>query len=158
MAFTVDHSQAGSFEILPVGEYEVVISETKVDQSSEKKTPYLGLTLTIRDEADINPVGRKRKIFHNIYDTPKTQGQFQDFFKAILLDNGLVMDTLADVARAVKGSTVRVKIKHEVYNDESRARVAYFMQSQKPLSRAVLTGDESLANGGISIGDDDLPF
>lgn len=162
--FKVDHSAAtGGFEPLPPGEYEVVITETKVDASTEKKTPYVGMTMTIRDEADINPVGRKRKVFHNMYYTPKTVGMFQSLFKALLFDQGKVMDTLEDVSREIKGCSVRVKIRHEKYTNNqgeevTAERVHYFTQSQKPLRRIEVTNDPFDNGGSIYITDEDLPF
>jgi alpha-galactosidase/6-phospho-beta-glucosidase family protein len=169
--FTVNHNEASSFEPLPEGDYEVVISETKVDKSKEKQTPFVGMTMTVRDEADINPVGRKRKIFHNMYYTEKTVGMFQALFKALLFDNGKQMASLEDVAKEIKGCTVRVRLKHEKYQDaqgntKTAERVHYFSQSQKPLSRALLTNDPFAANANTNnngfqmedMSDDDLPF
>jgi hypothetical protein len=163
----VNHNEAQSFEPLPEGEYEVVVSETKVDKSTQKQTPYVGMTMTVRDEADINPVGRKRKIFHNLYYTDKTVGQFQSLFKALLFDQGREFNELADVAKAIKGCTVRVKLRHEQYqdaqgNNKVAERVHYFMESQKPLIRptgASSFGDDPFAtSGSVDISDDNLPF
>lgn len=162
--FKVDHSQAGGdFAPLPEGEYEVVITETKVDASSEKKTPYVGMTMTIRDEADINPVGRKRKVFHNMYYTPKTVGQFQTLFKCLMFGQGEEFETLEDVAKAIKGCCVRLKLRHEKYTgndgqEKTAERVHYFMQSQKPLRRIEPSADPFDNGGSIEIQDDDLPF
>lgn len=160
--FTVNYSEASSFEPLPIGEYEVFIEKTKVGESSEKKTPFVGLEMIVRDEPDINPVGRKRKIFHNIYYTEKTVGQFQSIFKAAFVPEGAKLDTLEDVARELAGRFVRVKIKHEMYENEPRVRVSYFSQSQKPLSKVhsdnPLSGNAGETGGGIEIPDDDLPF
>lgn len=167
--FTVNHNEASSFEPLPEGEYEVVISETKVDKSTQKQTPFVGMTMTVRDEADINPVGRKRKVFHNMYHTEKTVGMFQALFKALMFDNGKVMNSLDDVAKEIKGCTVRIKLRHEPYqdaqgNNKTAERVHYFMQSQKPLSRALITSDPFVAGGTggefkmADMNDDDLPF
>lgn len=162
--FVVDHEQASTFEALPEGEYEVVITETKLGESKEKHTPFVGMTMTIRDEAELNPVGRKRKIFHNMYYTPKTAGMFQGLFKCLMFEQGRTLDTLEDVAREIKGSTVRVKLRHEQYqdaqgNNKTAERVHYFMQSQAPLSRALLSEDPfANGSGSIDISDDDLPF
>jgi hypothetical protein len=165
MAFLkVDHNQASSFEPLPEGEYEVVIKETKVDKSQQKGTPYVGMTMVVRDEPDINPVGRKRNIFHNMYYTEKTVGMFQSLFKCLMFDQNREFDSLEQVAREIKGCTVRVKLRHEQYQDaqgntKTAERVHYFMESQKPLMRP--TGgvdDDPFANSGVVIQDDDLPF
>jgi hypothetical protein len=162
----VNHSEASSFEPLPEGEYEVVITETKIDKSREKQTPFIGMTMTVRDEPDINPEGRKRKIFHNMYYTDKTVGMFQSLFKCLMFDQGREFGSLEDVAREIKGCTVRVKLRHEQYQDaqgntKTAERVHYFMQSQKPLMRptgGVTMSDDPFANSGVDIQDDDLPF
>jgi hypothetical protein len=165
MAFMkVNHNEASSFEPLPEGEYEVVITETKIDKSKEKKTPFIGMTMTIRDEPDINPVGRKRKVFHNMYYTDKTVGMFQALFKALLIPQNQEFESLEDVAREIKGYTVRVKVRHEKYtgadgSDKTAERVHYFIQSQKPVMRQEISSDPFAENGGqIDISDDDLPF
>jgi hypothetical protein len=163
----VNHSEASSFEPLPEGEYEVVITETKIDKSKEKQTPFIGMTMTVRDEPDINPEGRKRKIFHNMYYTEKTVGMFQSLFKCLMFDQGREFGSLEDVAREIKGCTVRVKLRHEKYEDaqgntKTAERVHYFMQSQKPLMRptgyTAMSEDPFAGNGQIDIQDDDLPF
>ena len=161
--FKFDGNNASTFEPLPEGEYEVVITETKTDVSSEKKTPYIGMTMTIRDEADINPVGRKRKIFHNLYFTEKTVGMVNGFLKALMFEQGREFDSMETMAREIKGCTVRVKVRHESYTDaqgqqKTAERVHYFKQSEKPLSRPAVNDDPFDNGGAINISDDDLPF
>jgi hypothetical protein len=160
--FTVNNGEASSFEPLPVGEYEVFINETKVVESKEKHTPGVEMKMIVRDEPDINPVGRKKTIFHTMWYTEKTGGMFQALFKAAFVPEGAKLDTLEDVAKELKGRFVRVKIKHEMYEGEPRVRVSYFSQSQKPLSKVhmddPMSGMSGGTPGGLDIPDDDLPF
>jgi single-stranded DNA-binding protein len=101
-----------------------------------------------------------------MYYTEKTVGMFQSLFKCLMFDQNREFDSLEQVAREIKGCTVRVKLKHEQYEDaqgnkKTAERVHYFMQSQKPLMRPSNGGvdeDPFAGNGQLDIGDDDLPF
>jgi hypothetical protein len=141
------------FNALPIGEYECIVSEVKIaDTSTGKKM--LKVTLTVRD--DIEQEGRKRKFFDNLVEQDNMMWKFQQVAKAAQLPAGMDLDTLADFAGAIQYKTVRIKNKHEIYNDEKQDRVAFYIESKYEGGG---TADPFAGQGGtIDIGDDDLPF
>jgi hypothetical protein len=154
-----DYSDVNTgFEPLPVGEYECIISEVKVTQSSTNK-PMLKLTLTVRD--DVDQEGGKRKFFDNMVEAENMMWKFQQVAKAAQLPAGQDIASLAEFASAIQYKPVRVKNKHRVYEGETQDTIKAFMESQvgggDAASRAA---QDPFANGGspIEVSDDDLPF
>ena len=165
----------GGFEPLPIGEYECIISEVKVDKS-QSGYDMLKLTLTIRD--DVPQHGQKRKFFDNVVAMEKTMWRFNAIAKAAGLPAGQEFATIGDFAKAIQYKPVRVKNKHEEYNGSKQDRIAYYMESkvQAPAGGAAavdLFADpfaggaaavdpfaDPFAGGSttINISDEDLPF
>jgi hypothetical protein len=147
-----DYSNTGDFAPLPIGEYECFVSKVEVTESSNKN-PMLKVTLTVRD--DVEQQGQKRKFFDNMVESEKMMWKFNQVAKAVQLEEGVELETLEDFAAAIQYKPVRIKNKHEVYNGETNDRIATWKESQ--YGGDFGSGD-SLENGSIEIGDDDLPF
>lgn len=143
-----DYSEVGGFEVLPVGEYEVIVSEVKVKETSETKKPMLAVTLTIRD--DIEQAGGKRKIFDNMVEQENMMWKFQQVAKACQLPAGEDYATLGDFAAAIQYKLVRVKLGQREYQGEKQNNVAWWAESKYN------TGESSV--GSIDFNSDDLPF
>lgn len=143
-----DYSDVNTgFKPLPIGEYECIISEVKVSESSTGK-PMLKVTLTVRD--DVEQEGGKRKFFDNVVEQENMQWKFQQIAKACALEEGLDIETLADFAGAIQYRNVRIKNKHEVRDGEKQDKIAYWLESKED----GMGGDGNT----IEINDDDLPF
>lgn len=151
-----DYSDVNTgFAPLPIGEYECIVSEVKVDKTSTNK-PMLKVTLTVRE--DIEQEGKKRKFFDNIVEQENMMWKFQQVAKAAQLPAGVDLETLADFASAIQYKPVRIKNKHEEYNGEKQDRIAYWLESKVETVDGG-HGNFSQAEGGqIDISDDDLPF
>lgn len=147
----------GGFEPLPIGEYECIISEVKVDKS-QSGYDMLKLTLTIRD--DVPQHGQKRKFFDNVVATEKTMWRFNAIAKAAGLPAGQEFATIGDFAKAIQYKAVRVKNKHEEYNGSKQDRIAYYMESkvQAPASGAPASDPFAVGNMPVNVSDDELPF
>jgi hypothetical protein len=147
-----DYSNTGDFAPLPIGEYECFVSKVETTESSNGN-PMLKVTLTVRD--DVEQPGQKRKFFDNMVETEKMMWKFNQVAKAAQLEEGIDLETLADFAAAIQYKPVRIKNKHTVYNGETQDKVDSWKESK-------FGGDfgssDSLENGSIEIGDDDLPF
>lgn len=157
-----DYSNIGrGFEPLPIGVYECIISEVKVDKS-QSGYDMLKLTLTIRD--DVPQHGKKRKFFDNVVATEKTMWKFNAIAKAAGLPAGQEFTTIGDFAKAIQYKPVRVKNKHEDYNGSKQDRIAYYMESKvQALATGASAGNpfaDPFAGGSttINISDDELPF
>jgi hypothetical protein len=157
--FTTKHDEAGGndFSPLPIGEYEVICSKAEAGKSGAGN-PTIKLELTVRD--DVEQTGQRRKFFHNLTFTDKTKGIIQGALKAFGVEDGTNFDSPEQMAReAFAYKPVRLKNKHEIYNDKEQDRVAYFMPTL--VTGPVGNSDSSdpfaaVPAGGIS--DEDLPF
>ena len=151
----------GGFEPLPIGEYECIISEVKVDKS-QSGYDMLKLTLTIRD--DVPQHGQKRKFFDNIVAMEKTMWKFNAIAKAAGLPAGQEFETIGDFAKAIQYKPVRVKNKHEEYNGSKQDRIAYYMESKVQAPAGGVAAGNPFADpfaGGstpVNVSDEDLPF
>lgn len=156
--FTTDHKEAGNtdFAPLPIGEYEVICSKTEVTKSSAGN-PMIKLELTVRN--DIEQQGKNRKFFHNLTFTDKTKGIIQGALKAFQVEDGKTFDSPEQMAKeAFAYKPVRLKNKHEVYNDKEQDRVAYFMPSTAANVVPRFEDDPFADVPSAGISDEDLPF
>lgn len=136
------------FAPLPIGEYECIVSDVKVAETSTGKT-MLKCTLTVRD--DVEQEGQKRKFFDNIVEQENMMWKFQQVAKAAQLPAGEDLATIEDFAAAILYKPVRIKNKHEVYNEEKQDRIAYWLEAK-------FEGGGMAPSGTVDISDDDLPF
>jgi hypothetical protein len=143
------------FAALPIGEYECIISKTEMKKASSGNM-MIKLTLTVRD--DIEQEGRKRKFFDNLVIQDNMMWKFQQVSKAVQLPAGEDIATPEDFATAIQYKSVRIKNKHEIYNDEKQDRVAYYIESKEEAGDFAPEGDPFAGGGSINISDDDLPF
>jgi hypothetical protein len=144
-----DYTNTGDFAPLPVGEYECFVTDVKMKQTSTGKQ-MLNVKLTIRD--DVEQEGAKRNFFDNLVVQDNMMWKFNQVAKAAALPEGQDIDSPESFAQAILYKAVRIKNKHEMYNDEKQDRVATYKLSQVGGSQS--GGGE----GSIDIGEDDLPF
>lgn len=151
--FTVNHKEAGGtgFDPVPVGEYEVIASKVEVTTSKSSGAPMLKLQLTIRD--DVEQEAQKRKLFDNLVFMDSMVWKIQQVYKAFGLADGVVMNSIEDVAQNLMYKVARVKVKHETYQDKTQERVDFYTQPQNPL-----VNPNTNAPSLTDISDDDLPF
>lgn len=162
--FSFDEKQVEtrSFEPLPVGEYEVIISKVEPGVSSQKKTPQIAMELTIRD--DVDQAGKKRKIFHTLYFTEKTVPMNMTFLAALGLTGQQNFASIEDFAKAIVYKPIRVKIKHEEYTNnqgeqKTRERVHYVLGTHHSYSGGQPVADPfEVPTAGATATKEDLPF
>ena len=117
----INHEEAGNgeYEIIAEGEYECVIAEAEVKESS-KGNPMLKLTITIRN--DVKQPHRKQKLWDYLVDTEKAHFKFQQVAKAVGIPSGTMMKTLEDYRLAILFKPVRISVIQEdnTYNGETK--------------------------------------
>lgn len=160
--FQFDPKQAGNagFDPVPAGEYEVIISEAKVD-TFKSGNRGIKVTLTIRD--DVAQEGGKRKVFDNFVEVPEAAFKFHNLAAGLQWGEGDTAATLEDFASKIRYASVRAKFKVTAASGNYAAKneVVTYLPSQ--------AGAHSGGNGGqqdpfhndgkpIDISDDDLPF
>ncbi len=157
-AFTVDHSKASQGRYMaPEGFYECVISEVKLDQTQSGKE-YLRIFLTVRDDVDQDgqnesidwPVWKRREPGRN---DPNgfPLGTIQHISRVTKLANGLSFESFDDWMTAITRKPIKVEIRHEEYNGNTRAKVAYVFETER--------ANMSLGNQGfVEVDEGELPF
>jgi len=161
--FTHDSSQAGGFEPLPIGEYECIISEVKIDVSKGEKTkgaPLLKLVLTVRE--DVEQEGAKRKIFDQLVAAENTMFKFHQLSEALGFENGQEFDTIEEYAEAIAYQPVRIKSKNEEYQGKTNTKVNFYKPSEAPVDGVAIAnavvGRTNPLDAPTDISDEDLPF
>lgn len=149
-----DYSEVNGFEPLPIGDYEVFISEAKVVESSTGK-PMIKVTLTVRD--DIEQEGKKRKFFDNMVHQDNMLWKFQQVGSAVQIPEGIDLDTIHDFAAAILYKPAAIRNKHREYNGEKQDTVGFWKKSKYG---GTFGGGESTGefDGGTEISAEDLPF
>jgi S-adenosylhomocysteine hydrolase len=138
---------------LPDGKYEVIIGETKLGESSLKKTPYIEAVLTVRDDIDEQKPHKGRKVWQKIWFTEKTVGIINRWLQAAGAMDGDEFEGREHVAGFLKGKAVKVNVgSYTGTNGKEYNEVKWVEESNiaPPRPQAEETS--------IDISDDDLPF
>lgn len=140
-----------SFVILPEGDYRVKV------ENAEKKVSKSGNDMI---ELSLQVSGTNMKLFHYIVfmeDRPEITNQMlTQFFDSF----GGISEGELDTAKW-KGKIGAVHVKHEEYNGEKRAKVAYFINSSKQGNLPPWQEPAKAEEKPYTVADadtDDLPF
>ena len=142
-----------SFEIIPVGDYRARISDVVVKKFNSGNDGY-EITL------DINGYNSKMW-FYLVLDASnpsQTNQRIGDFFNSF----GITSPAMG-TGRQWIGAVGAVRVKHEQYNGENRAKVAYCIarNRQEKLPAWKNNGTQASSNGFVEITNEvpsDLPF
>lgn len=106
------------YPVLAIGEYDCIVAAAE-EKTSSNGNEMIVLTL------DIDHDGRTWKVWHNLTFTAKAMGIVKAACDALGLGDELRSGELS--AEQFVGAMGRVKIKHETYQGEVRAKVGYFI-------------------------------
>lgn len=157
---TTNHKEASSFDVLPVGKYEVFI-ESGQPKTTSAGSPMINWKLNIRN--DVEQVGGGRKLFTNLVIQENTMGMVQGFLKAVGSPEGAEYATAQDVINFATGRAVKVSVKIVQYQGDDKNEVGYFMESDVGGGSTAPSDDPFFAGAGsapapIEVDEDDLPF
>jgi hypothetical protein len=156
---TVDHSNAQQGRFLPPeGVYECMIASAVLN-TTNGGTEYLKIKLTIRGDVPQAfpgetiewPVWRKKEPTQLDPDGFPL-GTIQHISRVVKLENGQIFDTFDDWTKAITGKPIRVEIKHDEYQGNVRAKVAYVFETEAPNVSLSALGFVAVAT------DEELPF
>ena len=139
MAFIINYDQAqeGGY-LAPEGDYEVLISQARFDQTAGSKE-YIRLSLSIRE--DIAQEGAGQRLDYRVWKWRESvdrdpQGYPQHILQRLArcagLPNGQEYPDIAGLLEALCGRAIKVSVRHEEYNEVVRAKVNYIMPSDEP--------------------------
>lgn len=140
MSFSVDHKQASTYELPPMGDYECVIKSASQAQT-KNGTPCVAIILAIR--TDVSNPQKGGNLYHNLWKrkepTPADLAcggysikQIQIISAAVGLENGKSYDSLDAWCDDLVNRLVLVSVYHETYNGKTNARISRFKSTQHP--------------------------
>ena len=144
-----------SFQPIPVGEHRVRIEKAE-EGVSQAGNQMIKLILEVS--------GHNSKLFHNLVfltDKPEVTNQkLGELFNSFDIQPGnFNLNTWA-------GKVGAAKVKHEVYNGENQAKVAYFINKERqtslpawvePSNKAAVTG-QAPQQAPVQVANDNLPW
>lgn len=149
--FTYDPSQyeAKDFSIIPEGDYRARINEV-VEKTFRSGNPGFEITL------DIN--GQNSKLWYylviNTADPKQTNQRLGSFFDSFGISN-----TNLNAYQSWVGKVGAVRVKHEDYNGDKSAKVAYCIAKNKQDKLPVWANNSAAADPRLTpVDEDDLPF
>lgn len=179
MGFSTNYEDIQDLDVIPKGEYEVII--TKIEERTTKNgATGLNFTLVIRN--DVEQKCKNRCIFHTFWKRREpTQAdlsvngygfnQIMQLAKAVRLPAGKNYENIYKLCDNIINRVMRVTVSHCEYNGKIYEDVRYMNESNFPeckhIFRTAITA-ETFANSGTSYGsvndyeeiisDGDLPF
>ena len=153
MAFSTDYSEVNSFDLIPAGDYEVIIKAIE-ERTTQNGATGLNLTLIIRN--DVEQKFQNRCIFHTLWKRREpTQADMQvqgysfkqvmQLAKAAALPVGKAYNTVSELCADLINRVIKVNVIHEEYNGKTNERVRYMNESAHPECKHVYK-----QSGGIS--------
>lgn len=185
MAFSTDYSEVKDFELVPVGEYEVIIMKIEERVTPNGKT---GLNIKMIIRNDVEQGSKNRYLFHTFWKRREptkadiqVQGygfnQIMQLAKAAKLPSGKSYENVNALCADLIGHPMRVTINHEEFNGKQRENVRYMNPTNFPdvkhvsKEKPVVTADtvaqkpqEQFAGVGNLddfeeiLGDEEVPF
>ena len=187
MGFSTDYEDVNDFDLIPKGEYEVIITKIE-ERTTQKGATGLNFTLVIRNDVEQNC--KNRCIFHTLWKRKEptkkdmqVQGysfkQVMQLAKAVGLPSGKSYETVYNLCDELGGRVMRVTVGHKEYNGRTNEEVKYMNETKFPENKhtfkTAVTSDtvaqkapETFANSGTSYGgmddyedilsDGDVPF
>ncbi len=187
MGFSTNYEDVNDFDLIPKGEYEVILTKIE-ERTTQKGATGLNFTLVIRN--DVEQKYQNRCIFHTLWKRKEptqadmqVQGysftQIMQLAKAVRLPDGKSYETVYNLCDELGGRVMRVTVGHREYEGRTYEEVKYMNESQFPECRhtfkTAVTSDtvaqkapETFANSGTSYGgmddyedilsDGDVPF
>lgn len=187
MGFSTNYEDVQDFDLIPKGEYEVIITKIE-ERTTQKGATGLNFTLIIRN--DVEQKCKNRCIFHTFWKRKEpnqadlqVQGyslkQIMQLAKAVKLPSGKSYETVYNLCDELSGKIMRVTVGHREYNSRTYEEVKYMNETKFPeckhIFRTAVTGDtvaqrpaETFASSSTSYGsvndyeeilsDGDLPF
>ena len=187
MGFSTNYEDVNDFDLIPKGEYEVIITKIE-ERTTQKGATGLNFTLVIRNDVEQNC--KNRCIFHTLWKRKEptqadmqVQGysfkQIMQLAKAVRLPDGKSYETVYNLCDDLVKRVMRVTVGHREYEGRTYEEVKYMNETNFPecehTFKTAVTSDtvaqkapETFANSGTSydgmddyediLSDGDVPF
>jgi hypothetical protein len=158
MAFSTNYSEVNSFDLIPAGDYEVIIKKIE-ERTSQNGSTGLGMTLVIRN--DVKQKCKNRYLFHTLWKRHEptqadmqVQGysykQIMQLAKAAKLPSGKAYETVDDLCADLINRVIKVNVIHETYNGKTNEKVRYMNESAHPECKHVYKQSGSVSDDTVA--------
>lgn len=114
--FSVNHSEAGGFDVLPNGKYEAVVTQVDIkDGEKAFKSGSIGMNVTLTIRNDVEQAGAKRKVFDTLVAVPAAMFKFQQYAKAVGISEGAFISSLPAFAKEILYKPVKITLGTDTY-------------------------------------------
>lgn len=143
MGFSTDYSEVNSFDLIPKGEYEVIIKKVE-ERTTRNGAEGINLSLVIRN--DVDQKYQNRYIYHTLWKRKEpteadmqVQGysfrQIMQLAKAAVLPSGKNYESVTALCDDLVNRVIRVTTDTETYQEKEREIVKYMNESRFPECR-----------------------
>lgn len=147
MGFSTDYTENNSYDLIPEGEYEVIIRNAE-ERNANSGSLFLSLSLVIRN--DVQQGCQNRYVFENMHkkkEPSQADMQVQGYsFKRLMqiaqaaaLPSGKAYETVQDLCKDLLHKVVKITLYHHTYNGKTNERVKYFNASSFPQCHHIFT-------------------
>jgi len=143
MGFSTDYSEVNSFDLIPKGEYEVIIKKVE-ERTTQNGAEGINLSLVIRN--DVDQKYQNRYIYHTLWKRKEpteadmqVQGysfrQIMQLAKAAVLPSGKNYESVTALCDDLVNRVIRITTDTETYQEKEREIVKYMNESRFPECR-----------------------
>lgn len=147
--FNAEEVEDRDFEPLPIGNYRVRIED--VEEKEGKNYPYYSITLKVS--------GDNRKLWYNLFFMDGEKSKYTNTNLANIWNSFDISTGELDYMKWI-GKVGAVRVKHEMYNGQPQAKVAYFIKRDKQDSLPDWSEESPMKidDDFSLLEDDDIPF
>ena len=167
MAFNTDYNEVNESNVLPAGEYEVIIKYACGDVTKINMKAHIAITLVIRN--DVDQSYKNKHIWYKLWKRKEPSAvdisvggysikQINTLSRAAGLQNGKSYDSLEDWFQDLQDKPIRVTTK---VDEQYGAEVQYVNESKYPDCQHVYKGKDTIPSSATDydpVNDDELPF
>lgn len=165
MGFTVNYDDiVEGNDLIPVGDYEVIVRSVE-ERVTKNGKQHISIQLSVRN--DIDQKYKNKVVFESLWqkkDTGKYQmKQFNTISKALKIPNGKNYNSLDELISDWMHKVAKIRIKHDVYEGNTNARVSFWSESKFQECNHVwrdqnAQGVTDMGFAEMQNSDDDCPF
>ena len=146
--FKINHEEAKSFELIAQGDYEVVVVNYEMGQSTSGNNK---ITVDYEIRSDVPQAHQGQKIqYDNFTITEKAMWRLQAIAKAAQFPNGMTFNSYKEWADTLVGKHLIVTVGHREHNGNKYPEVKGFKES--------VAGPVQQNGAPITVSPEDVPF
>lgn len=138
---TTNDTPKKEYELLPEGSYEVFVEDC---QEPDTMGDFEKSTIVLKIRNDIEQAHANRKIWVNINTNPAIAWKLSTIARAAGVPAGTDFETFEEYLNALKGASMKVMVKHRVYNEKTYVDVKGFYPTREAVYVIPKESDDDL--------------